>query len=131
MYTFYLLGDGSGFLMYSFVIAGIFLVLAIGLEALAMRVMDYTPSLKKILMYSAVANGVSLLCCALLVKLFGFYPDEGTLINLLIFYLITVAIESFVLYSLNPGKPVMVTIQVSAVMNFCTYILIYFLTSLD
>jgi hypothetical protein len=131
MITFYILRSGNGFLVYTMMMAGVFLFLSIILESIAIRVMEYARSVKNVLICSSVANGVSLLCCVLMVKAFGFYPDEGTILNLLIFYLFSVVIESIVLYCLNPGVSIRKTVQVSVVMNFCTYILIFFFTGLN
>jgi hypothetical protein len=127
---YYLLRTGNGFFLYAFLVVGVFLLLSTLIEMMVIKVMDYTPKLKKPLLDSFLANLVSVVCCFILIKAFGYYPDEGTIIILLVFYIITVGIESLVLFRLNPGKPLGNTIRVSVVMNLCTFLLIYFCTGI-
>ena len=113
----------------------IFMIIAILVEALVMKLMKYNTAFKKTLLDSFVANIVSLMVGFILlysgVSLFKSNSDSGnssatnTLINLLLLYSITVVVEFGVLYLLNNKKPVSKTFLASVVMNLVTYIILY------
>lgn len=126
--TLYLL-DAGGAGLY-FLVIGLFIffiVLAIMMEAGIMMLMKYNSSLKKTFKDSLIVNIASLAAGFALIDFFEELGDY-TLVTLAILYGVTVIIETIILKLLNKQHDLWKTIQVSLVMNFITYIILYFIT---
>jgi hypothetical protein len=109
--------DAGGLLLFAYVLIGLFMVLAIVAEMITMIAMRYHPGTKKAFNDSLLANLASFVTGLVVIKGLSYYPDGGMLVRLLIFYLITIVVEGFVLYLLHKDKPLAATIKICLVMN--------------
>jgi len=101
----------------------LFILLAILIEAGIMRILKYNLRLGKTLLDSFIVNIVSLAFGFTLVTL-GIIFNSPAIINLLLFYVITVVIESAILYFLNRNKLYTRSLLTAILMNLVSYILL-------
>jgi hypothetical protein len=104
----------------------IFLVVVLA-EAIIIFLMKYN-LFKKAFTDSLLANLFSVTAAVLILLVFFAekFPTYG-LKNLLLLFIIALAGESVVLWFLNPSKPILKSITVSAVMNLVTFLIVYFI----
>ena len=121
----YLLDAGGAGLIFGFLI--IFMLIAILIEAATMAVMKYN-KFGKALLDSLIANIVSLCLGFIFIQFFDSLDiTDNYLLNMLILFLSTVAIEFAALYLLNQSKPAIKTLTACFIMNIFTYAILYFL----
>ncbi|MBL0155329.1 MAG: hypothetical protein IPP93_18410 [Chitinophagaceae bacterium] len=121
----YLLDAGGAGLLVAFIALGIlFLFIAILLEAIIMTVFKYNV-FKKAFLHSLIVNVASLCVGFILQEFFSDGLDTSQWVILLILYGVTLVVETPLLYAMNRSKPLFKAIQVSLVMNFLTYIILY------
>jgi len=120
----FLLDAGGAGLVYAALI--IFIVIAITTEAITMLLMKYNKAGKAFL-DSFLANIASLAAGFILSSVAGriFYITDSTILNWLILYSLTVAVEFLILYLLNRTYPRNKTLLTSAVMNIVSYLILY------
>lgn len=116
----------SGYIDRTFLIV---LSLTIVVEAVVMLLAKYN-RLQLALLHSLIVNIVSTAFGYLLLKLLPGLFNEYSIVNLLLLLLITIAVETVVLYLLNRKHPVVQTLKVCVVMNLVSYILFYFFIQL-
>lgn len=122
---FFLLDAGGAGLLILFIGLGLlFLFIAILLEAIVMSVFKYN-EFKKALLHSLIVNIASLCVGFILEEVVSDGIDASQWVMLLVLYGVTLIVETPILYAMNRAKPVAKTIQVSLVMNFLTYIILY------
>ncbi|MFI5131451.1 MAG: hypothetical protein ACHQFX_15725 [Chitinophagales bacterium] len=124
MKLFLLDAGGAGLV---FVALIIFIIIAITTEAITMLLMKYNRAGKAFL-DSFVANMASLVAGFILSSVAGTVFDitPSIILNWLILYVLTVLVEFVVLYFLNRTSTPRKTFIASAVMNFVSYIILYF-----
>lgn len=122
---YYMLDAGGAGLLIIFIGLGIlFLFIAIFLEAIVMSVFKYN-EFKKALLHSLIVNMASLCVGFILEEVVSDGLDASQWEILLILYGVTLIVETPILYAMNRAKPVLKTIQVSLVMNFLTYVILF------
>lgn len=114
---------GAGLLYYGLIVAAIFMVIAIFIEAIVMTLFKYNV-FRKSLKDSFIANLLSFIV-GIILLFSSLNIDNGELSGLLIFYAVTLAIETPVLYLMNKSRPPGKTVLVSVVMNLISYVLLY------
>ena len=126
----YYLSDagGAGLIFFVYGVIVLFIVLAILLEAAVMIAMKYNIRFKKAALDSTIINVASLVVGFILLEYFEDFITSYTPLNFLILYIITVVIESWLLYLLNKTKPFKQTLKVTLVMNLISYLLLFFMT---
>ena len=126
----YYLSDagGAGLIFFVYGVIVLFIVLAILLEAAVMIAMKYNTRFKKAALDSTIINVASLVVGFILLEYFEDFIASYTPLNFLILYIITVVIESWLLYLLNKTKPFKQTLKVTLVMNLISYLLLFFMT---
>ncbi|HKC36624.1 MAG TPA: hypothetical protein VKB95_11200 [Chitinophagaceae bacterium] len=124
MMKLFLLDAGGAGLYFAALV--VFTIIAVSAEAIVMLLMKYNKAGKAFL-DSFLVNLGSLVAGYLLLAITGtvFNLTTSAALNILILYVLTVAVESLLLYLLNRGYPVKKTVLVCIVMNLLTYLILY------
>lgn len=93
-------------------------------EAGVMRLLKFNP-LKKVFLDSLLANAGSLLVGYILIRYVNSLFNSYSLSHLLQLLLISIMVETGILYLLNRSKPFVNTLVVSTLMNIISYTLFF------
>ena len=105
------------------------LLVTIVIEAVIMLLIKYN-RFRKAITDSFIANTASIAAGFILFRLAPGLFGRYSLSNLLILFIVTVAIELAVLYLLNRKLPMMKTLQTTVMMNLVSYVLFFLLMSM-
>lgn len=122
--NYYLLdGVGGAFLLVLFGAGLLFLTLAILIEAMVMHKMNFADTFKKAMLFSFVANVVSVAAGLVLSNADAELFHLTNLKGFAVFFVTTVIIEFAVLYLLNRQSSLKRTLLVCTLMNLVSYAL--------